>query len=329
MSLAPTHPAAAAAFVGHVTLDDVVLSDGRAAMGQIGGAAIYSAVGGHLAGISVTLTAKVGPGFPGRLARELRAAGIRWKGASGPPAHLSQWVLYERDGSRQYVAHPGSSGHLEAAPRPGGVDPSDLPGLVHLAPMPPSIQAEWVDVLVGSSRSVTMDTAEVFIEAGEARILGLVPMLTAFLPSQVEAALLYGSDDMERAAASLRALGAGIVVIKLGAEGSLLATADEIVHVPAHKVVPVDSTGAGDAYCGGFVAGLAAGVGPLEAAKLGTAAAAVTVQQFGALTPLAGGQEAVSCLYGGPLPSPNGLRHSAAASAQLAAPRQTAGTEAK
>jgi ribokinase len=75
------------------------------------------------------------------------------------------------------------------------------------------------------------------------------------------------------------------MVAKLGEEGSLVAEAGSgrLLHVPALAVDVVDTTGAGDAYCGGFVAGLGAGR-PLEVcAAMGTVAASYVVEACGAL----------------------------------------------
>jgi sugar/nucleoside kinase (ribokinase family) len=278
------------ACVGHVTLEDVVLSSGRTAMGQIGGAAVFAAVGARVAGVEPTLVAKTGEGFPQRLRVKLSEFGVLMVDGGGEPGHLAQWVLYEADGSRQFVLHPHSVDHLRSAPTPEGVRTERLPAVVHLAPMPVAVQAAWLNALSAGSGQVTLDTADVFLRSGAAELLELLPRLTAFLPSELEARMLHGSSDMVRAARDLLALGPAIVAVKLGAEGSLVAVAGEEFHVPALTVDVVDVTGAGDAYCGGFAAGLSCGASALRAVRIATTAAAVTVQQFGALSPLTAGR---------------------------------------
>nr|BFE80057.1 hypothetical protein GCM10020093_026580 [Planobispora longispora] len=64
------------------------------------------------------------------------------------------------------------------------------------------------------------------------------------------------------------------MLVTLGGEGSLVATAAGIARVPALDVPVIDTTGCGDAYCAGFIAGLAGGRDVLAAAGLGTAVAA-------------------------------------------------------
>ena len=75
------------------------------------------------------------------------------------------------------------------------------------------------------------------------------------------------------------------MVAKRGEKGSLLAEAEtgRLSHVPALEVGVVDTTGAGDAYCGGFVAGLVKGQGPAVCAAMGTVAASYVVEACGAL----------------------------------------------
>jgi sugar/nucleoside kinase (ribokinase family) len=103
-----------------------------------------------------------------------------------------------------------------------------------------------------------------------------------------EAALLTGSDDPAEAARRLarRTRRAGVIV-RSGPDGCVLATrehARSLSHVAAPAVTAVDTTGAGDAHSGVFLAGLAAGLRPGEAARRANAAAALAVTRAGAAT---------------------------------------------
>ena len=72
---------------------------------------------------------------------------------------------------------------------------------------------------------------------------------------------------------------------KLGERGSLVCDAGSgvLIHTPAHPVRLVDTTGAGDGYCGGFVAGLAAGRPLAQCAAMGAVSASYVVEACGAL----------------------------------------------
>jgi len=80
--------------------------------------------------------------------------------------------------------------------------------------------------------------------------------------------------------------GSKSVVITLGGEGVVVATADGVVHSPAEKVDVVDTTGAGDAFVGALAASLALGSGLHAAVARGTAAGALAVQHLGAQPPV-------------------------------------------
>ena len=74
----------------------------------------------------------------------------------------------------------------------------------------------------------------------------------------------------------------GGVIISLGANGSFVATNDIRETVPAFKVKAVDSTAAGDVYCGTLATALVEGMAPLEAVRFASAAAAISVTRLGA-----------------------------------------------
>jgi ribokinase len=106
-------------------------------------------------------------------------------------------------------------------------------------------------------------------------------------PNEHEAAALTGMavnsiDDARRAGDALLSRGAGCALITLGAQGALLHDAAQSVHIPALNAGSViETTGAGDAFNGGFAAALADGATALEAARFATAVAAISVTRAG------------------------------------------------
>lgn len=79
-----------------------------------------------------------------------------------------------------------------------------------------------------------------------------------------------------------RSLGVTHVLITLGAKGVLVSRPEGPTLIPSHRVKVVDTTGAGDAFCGGFAAGLVKFNGDLlAAARFGNAVAALSVTKFG------------------------------------------------
>ncbi|WP_214364539.1 PfkB family carbohydrate kinase [Pseudonocardia sp. H11422] len=92
---------------------------------------------------------------------------------------------------------------------------------------------------------------------------------------------LNGVGDTVRAAKELLKCGPGLVVLDAGQDGNVLVWDGGEVVVPLADVAVVDTTGAGDAFVAGLVAGLARGAGPERAGRLATAAAALTVGRLG------------------------------------------------
>jgi sugar/nucleoside kinase (ribokinase family) len=106
-----------------------------------------------------------------------------------------------------------------------------------------------------------------------------LPFAAYTLLNEDEARHLTGHGDPDRAAESLRSLGATNVVIKLGARGCWVNGAA----VPGYAIEVVDTTGAGDCFVGGFLAALQRGLTALEAARFANAVGAMSVGRVGAI----------------------------------------------
>ena len=108
-----------------------------------------------------------------------------------------------------------------------------------------------------------------------------LPHVDYFMPSMEEATFISGLDDPARIAAFFLDLGASTCVFKWGERGSFYATAQESARIPAFRTKVSDTTGCGDAYCAGFIAGLAQGWEPEKACRLGTASSALVATGLG------------------------------------------------
>jgi 2-dehydro-3-deoxygluconokinase len=116
------------------------------------------------------------------------------------------------------------------------------------------------------------------------------------LPGIDDALALTGLADADAIADFYLRLGPKIVVVKMGALGALLATADGRVRIPPFPCTPVDATGAGDTFCGSFLARLIAGDAPEPAARYAAAAAALKTQGYGAVAPIPRPAEVLAAL---------------------------------
>ena len=107
-----------------------------------------------------------------------------------------------------------------------------------------------------------------------------------FIPNESEAEAITGMpvrsiDDAGKCAEYLLTQGLSRVIVTLGERGSLLATSKGLEIIPAFKVDPIDSTGAGDAFIGSFAAFLAEGLADQEALTRASLYAALSTTRVG------------------------------------------------
>ncbi len=106
-------------------------------------------------------------------------------------------------------------------------------------------------------------------------------------------------DDARKAADALLKKGVGNVVVTLGEKGALLHTAKSSDVVPVYKVGPVvETTGAGDAFNGGFAVGLSRGFAPIDAMRFGSAVAGISVTRPGTAPSMPTLEEAMAVYKG-------------------------------
>lgn len=108
-----------------------------------------------------------------------------------------------------------------------------------------------------------------------------LPAVDYWMPTLDEALEVSGTRCAEDAGRWALDRGARACVFKDGAAGSLLLTADDTIRFPACQVDVVDTTGCGDAYCGGFVSALARGQDLESACRFATATAALVAGRLG------------------------------------------------
>jgi len=106
------------------------------------------------------------------------------------------------------------------------------------------------------------------------------------MPGTEDVATLTGLTDPQAILDHYMRLGPRVVVLKAGADGAWIATEQARAHVPAHAVTVVDATGAGDTFCGAFLARVLAGDPPEAAARYAVVAAALKCTGYGAVTPI-------------------------------------------
>ena len=117
-------------------------------------------------------------------------------------------------------------------------------------------------------------------------------------PGMEDAALLTGLTDPDAILDFYLRLGPTVVVVKMGEDGAYLGTPDRRVRIPPYPVAAVDATGAGDAFCGSFLARTLAGDTPEVAARYAVVAAALKCTGYGAVAPIPTAAQVRAALFG-------------------------------
>ena len=264
-------------------IDDLYVDGQPRTMGLLGGGAAYACVGATYAGARAGLVTRAGTGIDPETLAHLQRCGVVLdvKQVAAPSIHERVYVSAARE--TIFELETGSGTYEGTCPRPGDFTSGLAPDqIVHIAPMPVAYQAEWVAIAAEARSMITLDPHTDDAAAKPDAYTDLIPRCTAFLPSALESERLAGPDH-EQAARDYVAAGARIAAVKLGREGCVVATRTEVTFVPARKVHrPVDTTGAGDAFCGAFAAAVVQGRSPVEAAQVAVRAGAHMVQHAGA-----------------------------------------------
>ena len=132
-------------------------------------------------------------------------------------------------------------------------------------------------------------------------LLALLPEIDVFLPNEVEALSLARISVMDDAIARLRSSGAGTVVVKTAAQGSVGAQASDLIAVPALPTEVVDSTGAGDAFDAGFLAGFLGGEPLRRCMEIGNACGSLSTRGIGGTSTQPTIVEALEAIERGPV----------------------------
>lgn len=108
-----------------------------------------------------------------------------------------------------------------------------------------------------------------------------------FIPNETELSTFSGipvtcKEEAEQAAAAMQAKGVGKLIVTMGSKGALICEGGPATFVPAHKVKAVDTTAAGDTFCGALCVAISEGKSLVQATEFATAASALTVQKMGA-----------------------------------------------
>ncbi|HSI60460.1 MAG TPA: ribokinase [Ideonella sp.] len=252
-----------------------------------GGKGANQAMAAARAGAAVSFITRLGEDAFGAGARASWAAeGIRAcvPPATGEPTGAAFIFVDERSGDNAIIVYPGAAGALSAADAEAARGPIEAAAVFLTQLEQPAAAARRGLEIARAAGVLTILNPAPAAELDPA----IYPLCDYITPNESEAqgltGLAVGSlDEARRAGDALLARGVGTALITLGERGALFHSREVSVLVPAFSAGPVvDTTGAGDAFNGGFASALSRGMAPLEAVRFGSAVAGLSVTRPGA-----------------------------------------------
>ena len=253
----------------------------------VGGSASITAVAAARLGLRVALVAAIGDDAAGSfMLAELKAAGVNTEAVPvRPGSPTGMTVALSQGDDRAILTAEGVMATLTAADVPAGLlararhvhvssyfllERSLGPGLAALLAAARAAGA-------ATSLDTNWDPAENW---GGEFLPDVLAQADLLLPNEAEALRLAGSADLEAAVAKLTEAG-GAIAVKLGSRGALYADGARRYLATPPPLTPIDTTGAGDCFNAGLLAGLLNDLEPADALALGCATGAASTQGIG------------------------------------------------
>jgi sugar/nucleoside kinase (ribokinase family) len=270
--------------LSNIIMDEVVLPGGVQRPTLLGGAASYAAIGAAGWWPDVAIVAGVGSDFDSLVGPRLASLGIRREGLLERDRFTIRNVLvYQEDSERTETPTFGAA-HFERMQ----VTPDDIPDLLLPAAgtyLFRDLSTSFWDAF--QRRRAALGTTLWELQASVAapefwpEVRARLSNVDLFSLNLTEAAGLLGTRNAHEVVDELLSAGARTVILRLGAEGALIATASKALRLHPPTSAVVDVTGAGNSFCGSFLAQWCA-TGDLEsAARAAAAAAAKCMSAFG------------------------------------------------
>ena len=240
-------------------------------------------------GLPVVYLGRHGEGRFGELARAaMQAEGIEMALAASAGKDTGLCVsLTEASTERTFISHLGAEGELSADDLAQIVPRVD--DYVYVSGYSLLLEGKaqpLLDWLLALPREIVVvfDPGPLVKAPDSALMRALLPRIDIWTSNGPEALAFTGAADMSQALPMLNQHLQALLVVRDGPKGCWVGRGAQIEHVPGFKVQAVDSNGAGDAHAGVFIAGLANGLKPVEAARRANAAAALAVTRWGPAT---------------------------------------------
>ena len=277
---------------------------------HVGGCASNAAIDLAKLGVPVALSCKVGSDSFGEFVRgTAAAAGVDVRGVVSDPGVSTtvSIVCVGSSGERSFLYCPGSTSAFQKEDLQEEVwsdcDIIFVAGAMLLSSFDGKSCAAFFREMRAAGKFTVMDTAWDFEDKWLPKIAEAIPCLDLFMPSYDEAVKLSGKKELSEIADFFFEIVAGSVVIKTGADGAYICESREKRYsLPTYRTVkPKDTTGAGDSFCAGFLAGLAQGWSYEESGRFANAVGTHCIMEIGASTGIRSIAEILSFMERTPL----------------------------
>ena len=218
---------------------------------------------------------------------DFRKEGVDVKGITVSAKGRSGTVMgfIDQKGDRALYVDPGVNDQVEF--KDINLDYVSGTEFLHLSSFvgekPFKAQKQLIEQL--SSVKISFDPGAIYSRKGLVALKPIIKKSYVMFPNGIEVKLLTGQDYRE-GARTLTELGADLVAVKLGKRGCYVTDGKDSHLIEPYKVEAVDTTGAGDAFCAGFIYGLIRGRDLYECGKLGNFVASRCISKMGARTGL-------------------------------------------
>ena len=295
---------------GSLTIDNVRTADGTLLPRRAGGNVIFAALGARLWSSSIGLVSRAGRDYPREALTRMRGLGFDLAGIAriDAPHGMNVAFSYAADGSRVRVFPPDIMAAIPQPDRARFTDytaaglgarfatwlafsptDADIPAgwvrgarAAHLAAMPVQRHQSLVGALTGMRVQIDSPWYDERTP-GQDFHTKLLPGIDLLLPSEADLLLWRPQRPPLETAAALARQTRQRVLVKQGSEGAVLLDRDGELECrwPALPVPVIDLTGAGDAFCGGFLAGFDASGDVEHAGACGTVSASFAIGGVG------------------------------------------------
>ncbi|NOY98245.1 MAG: carbohydrate kinase family protein [Chloroflexi bacterium] len=307
-------------FAGRLSREYILLSDGPPILDRSGGGPLYAAGGAAVWEKGIGLLARVGEDYPRRWLRSFEERGFDARGVrvvpglldlrsfraysetlelslSNPVGHFARRELTFPKALLGYHP-PHEKERDDAQPDPAAPRVTDIPDeylnarALHLCPLDFRSHGRLLAAFKrGTVTTTSLDPSPQYMTPARINDLRvLLDGLTIFMPSDDELKSLFWGEtnDLWEMVEALGAFGCELIVVKCGGRGQLLydTVGKKRWEIPAYASRVADPTGAGDAFCGGFLAGYRQTYDPLQAAAYGNVSASLSMEGSGPFYPM-------------------------------------------